>query len=82
MKKGSRKAVAYKGNMISAICIFRGDFLEKIFIDEKLEKVKDKFYASSIIGEVREISDDKEKEEYCKTIIEKIERKLNKLLST
>ncbi|BFH72658.1 hypothetical protein SJAV_06020 [Sulfurisphaera javensis] len=80
MKKGERIAVVAKGNNIYAICIFRGDFLEKIFFESDIKLLEEKFLKSSVSGEVKNISHDKEKEEYCKLILEKIERKLNKLL--
>ncbi|BFI76212.1 hypothetical protein [Sulfurisphaera ohwakuensis] len=80
MKKGSRLAVIAKSDKLYAICVFRGKFLEKIFFELEEKAVREKFYNSSIVGEVKDISSDKEKEEYCKSILEKIERKLNKLL--
>lgn len=79
-KKGSRTAVIAKGNEIYALCVFRGDFLEKVFFDINKEFIENQFRNSSIFDEVKNISSDKEKEEYCKSLVEKIERKLNKLL--
>jgi len=79
-KKGSRTAVITKGEKIYALCVFRGDFLEKIFLDDSKDLIVNKFKNSSVYGEVKDISLDREKEEYCKSLIEKIERKLNKLL--
>jgi len=79
-KKGSRTAVIAKGNEIYTLCVFRGDFLEKIFFDSSKESVESQFRNSSVYEEVKNISSDKDKEEYCKSLVEKIERKLNKLL--
>ena len=79
-KKGSRTAVIAKGEKLYALCVFRGDFLEKIFLDESKDSVENKFKNSSVYDEVKDISFDREKEEYCKSLVEKIERKLNKLL--
>lgn len=79
-KRGSRTAVVAKGNEIYALCVFRGDFLEKIFFDSNKESVERQLRNSSVYDEVKDISSDEEKEEYCKYLVEKIERKLNKLL--
>ena len=79
-KRGSRTAVIAKGEKIYSLCVFRGEFLEKIFFDISEDLVEKQFKNSSVHDEVKDISFDKEKEEYCKSLVEKIERKLNKLL--
>lgn len=79
-KKGSRTAVITKGEKIYALCVFRGDFIEKVFFDSSRDFIEKQFKNSSVYDEVKDISLDREKEEYCKSLVEKIERKLNKLL--
>lgn len=79
-KKGSRVAVLVKSNNLFALCVFRGKFLEKMFFETDIDELRQVFNYSSVKEEVKEIVLDAEKEEYCKSLLTKIERKLNKLL--
>jgi hypothetical protein len=81
MKKESRKAVVTSSSNTSlfALCVFRGNFLEKIMFAKSKEELLNLFNNSSLKGEVKAFVNDGEEVEICNMIVDKIGRKLNKL---
>lgn len=70
-----------EGKEISAICVFRGQFLEHLFLGKTKEEVRSQFNNSSVSKEITSISPSNEFEEICRFIVEKISQKINKVNS-
>ncbi|MDT7861491.1 MAG: DNA-directed RNA polymerase subunit M [Saccharolobus sp.] len=84
MKVESRIAILTKSNSIYVLCVFRGNFLEKIFLDYKEENIIAKIQSSTIINEIRysnigigEYYNERKMEEMCEIIANKVSEKLN-----
>ncbi|WP_338600070.1 DNA-directed RNA polymerase subunit M [Sulfolobus tengchongensis] len=84
MKKEARIAIFSEGNELYAICVFRGVFLEKLFLDTNKDRLTLQFISSSIINEVKYSNlnigknvSEQEAEKICQNIVKKISEKLN-----
>ncbi|MQL55221.1 DNA-directed RNA polymerase subunit M [Acidianus ambivalens] len=80
-KKERRIAVLVEGKEISAICVFRGQFLEHLFLGKSKEEVLSQFNNSSVSKEITSTSASNDLEEICRFIVEKISQKINKVNS-
>ncbi|BDC19738.1 hypothetical protein [Acidianus sp. HS-5] len=80
-KKERRTAVLVEGK-ITAICVFRGQFLEHLFLGKTKNEVLLQFKNSSVSKEVNDFSSSSsDLEEVCRFIVEKISQKINKVNS-
>jgi len=85
LKKEARIGVLVSVNKLYGICVFRGKFLEHLFLGRSKDEVFSKLEISEVIGEIRysnfdvgkKIDDEDERVLVCKKIIEAIDRKLN-----
>ena len=84
MKKEARVAIFTNANSLYALCIFRGNFLEKIFLEYNKDGLIQNIYSSSVVKEIMYSNinigkryNEKILEEVCKTIVNKISEKLN-----
>ncbi|MEM0173330.1 MAG: DNA-directed RNA polymerase subunit M [Sulfolobaceae archaeon] len=87
MKKEARVGVIIKANKLYGICIFRGKFLEHLFLGYSAEDVLKKLEDSRVIEEIRYSNfnvgnsfvdeANNEKIVMCRRIIETIDKKLN-----
>jgi DNA-directed RNA polymerase subunit M len=84
VKKETRIAILVKVDCLYAICIFRGNFLEKLFLDINEENLIKQIATSSIIDEIRysnigigENFKEQEPEKICENLIKKLSEKLN-----
>lgn len=81
-KKEKRTAVLAQKNFLYGICVFRGQFLEHLFLDTNSDKLIEAFKSSSVYEEVHQIT---EEESYLKSVCEKIldrlSQKINKVKS-
>ncbi|QGA54911.1 DNA-directed RNA polymerase subunit M [Sulfolobus sp. E5-1-F] len=84
MKKEARIAILVKVDHLYAICIFRGNFLEKLFLDINEDNLIKQIVASSIIHEIRysnigigENFKEQAPKKICENLIKKLSEKLN-----
>ncbi|AAK40630.1 DNA-directed RNA polymerase subunit M [Saccharolobus solfataricus] len=84
MKKETRIAVFVKVNYLYAICVFRGNFLEKMFLDINQDNLIKQITTSSIVDEIKysnigigENFKEQVLEKICENLIKKLSEKLN-----
>lgn len=78
-KKEKRKAIIIEKDFLYAICVFRGQFLEHLFLDINKDKLIETFETSSVYEEVHEIEEDIQLKTICETIIDRLSQKINKI---
>ncbi len=81
MNKKERRTAVFVEGKISAICVFRGHFLEHLFLGKTRDEVFLQFNNSSVKKEVNDFSPSPDLEEMCRFIVEKISQKINKVKS-
>ncbi|AWR97659.1 DNA-directed RNA polymerase subunit M [Acidianus sulfidivorans JP7] len=80
-KSEKRTAILAKVDFLYGICIFRGKFLEHLFLDKDKDKLIKNFKTSSISNEVNTFEDNEELNSICENILEKLSQKINKIKS-
>ncbi|ARM76365.1 DNA-directed RNA polymerase subunit M [Acidianus manzaensis] len=80
-KKEKRTAIITQSDFLYGICVFRGQFLEHLFLDKNKDKLINSFKTSSIYNEVNTFDEDPLLKSICQNILDKLSQKINKIKS-
>lgn len=80
IKKEKRIAVLAQKDFLYGICVFRGHFLEHLFLDKDKDRLLETYARSPIRDEAPTVTDEESYfKSVCETILDRLSQKINKV---